>query len=44
MASTHKTDLHRAGRDASRSFVTGCFETHLTHDTRGFGAQEKKVS
>jgi predicted heme/steroid binding protein len=28
---------HFAGRDASRSFVTGCFKTHLTHDTRGFG-------
>ena len=25
-----------AGRDASRAFVTGCFDTHLTHDTRGF--------
>ncbi|WWC90157.1 uncharacterized protein L201_005090 [Kwoniella dendrophila CBS 6074] len=24
-----------AGRDASRAFTTGCFETHLTHDTRG---------
>ncbi|KAI8799353.1 cytochrome b5-like heme/steroid binding domain-containing protein [Cladochytrium replicatum] len=25
-----------AGRDASRAFVTGCFQTHLTHDVRGF--------
>jgi len=33
----------RAGRDASRSYVTGCFETHLTHDLRGFGPQELKV-
>ncbi|KAH8089285.1 cytochrome b5-like heme/steroid binding domain-containing protein [Filobasidium floriforme] len=24
-----------AGRDAARAFVTGCFETHLTHDLRG---------
>lgn len=24
-----------AGRDASRAFVTGCFQDHLTHDLRG---------
>ncbi|TPX44266.1 hypothetical protein SeMB42_g04391 [Synchytrium endobioticum] len=24
-----------AGTDAGRAFVTGCFETHLTHDLRG---------
>ncbi|WVF66585.1 hypothetical protein IAT40_001325 [Kwoniella sp. CBS 6097] len=29
-----------AGRDASRAFTTGCFETHLTHDTRGLSDQE----
>ncbi|WVQ94192.1 hypothetical protein IAU59_001270 [Kwoniella sp. CBS 9459] len=29
-----------AGRDASRAFTTGCFETHLTHDTRGLSEQE----
>ncbi|WOO82392.1 Membrane steroid-binding protein 2 [Vanrija pseudolonga] len=29
-----------AGRDASRSFVTGCFQTHLTHDLRGFTDQD----
>ncbi|KLT38549.1 cytochrome b5 [Cutaneotrichosporon oleaginosum] len=29
-----------AGRDASRSFITGCFETHLTHDLRGLSEKE----
>ncbi|PWN49762.1 hypothetical protein IE53DRAFT_387994 [Violaceomyces palustris] len=29
-----------SGRDASRSYVTGCFETHLTHDIRGLTALE----
>lgn len=33
----------RAGRDASRSFVTGCFETHLTHDLRGLSDAELQV-
>ena len=33
----------RAGRDASRSFITGCFETHLTHDLRGLSAEQLKV-
>jgi predicted heme/steroid binding protein len=30
-----------AGRDSSRSFVTGCFkEPYLTHDIRGLGEQD----
>jgi predicted heme/steroid binding protein len=29
-----------AGKDASRAYITGCFETHLTHDLRGLSAQE----
>ncbi|GAA5993754.1 hypothetical protein JCM5350_008223 [Sporobolomyces pararoseus] len=29
-----------AGRDAARAFVTGCFQTHLTHDLRGFNQKE----
>lgn len=29
-----------AGRDASRAYVTGCFESHLTHDLRGFTEAE----
>ncbi|WWC67280.1 uncharacterized protein I206_101188 [Kwoniella pini CBS 10737] len=29
-----------AGRDASRAFTTGCFETHLTHDIRGLNEGE----
>jgi hypothetical protein len=32
-----------AGKDAARAFVTGCFKTHLTYDTRGFGEKELKV-
>ncbi|WVQ82847.1 hypothetical protein IAT38_004982 [Cryptococcus sp. DSM 104549] len=28
------------GRDASRAFTTGCFETHLTHDIRGLSDAE----
>ncbi|BEJ06488.1 hypothetical protein CcaverHIS641_0310100 [Cutaneotrichosporon cavernicola] len=32
-----------AGRDASRAFVTGCFETHLTHDLRGLNEAELKA-
>ncbi|WFD00573.1 hypothetical protein MYAM1_003324 [Malassezia yamatoensis] len=31
-----------AGRDASRAFTTGCFETHLTHDLRGLSADQLK--
>jgi len=34
----------RAGRDASRSFVTGCFQTHLTHDLRGLTSDQMQVS
>ncbi|WWD22720.1 hypothetical protein CI109_107213 [Kwoniella shandongensis] len=33
-----------AGRDASRAFTTGCFETHLTHDVRGLSEAEQAVS
>jgi hypothetical protein len=39
--------MTRAGRDASRSFVTGCFQTHLTHDLRDMaliGASDKRIS
>ena len=32
-----------AGRDASRAYVTGCFETHLTHDVRGLTFEELQV-
>ena len=31
-----------AGRDATRSFITGCFTTHLTHDLRGLTDDEIK--
>ncbi|KAL3900790.1 MAG: hypothetical protein SGCHY_001099 [Lobulomycetales sp.] len=31
-----------AGRDATRSFITGCFKTHLTHDLRGLSDAELK--
>ena len=31
---------YRAGRDASRAFITGCFQTHLTHDLRGLSEHE----
>lgn len=34
---------HFAGKDASRAFVTGCFKTGLTYDTRGFDDQQKKA-
>jgi len=33
---------HFTGRDCARAFVTGCFKTHQTHDTRGFGEKEFK--
>lgn len=33
-----------AGRDASRAFTTGCFQTHLTHDLRGLSDSEVEVS
>ena len=29
-----------AGRDATRSYITGCFQTHLTHDLRGLSQAE----
>jgi len=29
-----------AGRDAARAFVTGCFQTHQTHDLRGLEKDE----
>ncbi|RUS25659.1 hypothetical protein BC938DRAFT_471824 [Jimgerdemannia flammicorona] len=32
-----------AGRDAARAWVTGCFETHLTHDLRGLTEEQMKV-
>lgn len=32
-----------AGKDAARAFVTGCFETHLTHDLRGLTPTELEV-
>ncbi|ORX91782.1 cytochrome b5 [Basidiobolus meristosporus CBS 931.73] len=31
-----------SGRDAARAFVTGCFETHLTHDLRGLSKEQLK--
>ncbi|CAG8571510.1 4287_t:CDS:2 [Paraglomus brasilianum] len=31
-----------AGRDATRAYVTGCFNTHLTHDLRGLTKEELK--
>ncbi|RHZ74123.1 hypothetical protein Glove_227g169 [Diversispora epigaea] len=31
-----------SGKDASRSYVTGCFETHLTHDLRGLTREQLK--
>lgn len=37
-------DPHRAGVDAARSFATGCFATHRTHDLRGLSEAELKVS
>lgn len=35
--------LRRAGIDAARSFGTGCFETHRTHDLRGLTDEEFQV-
>ncbi|KAI8906843.1 cytochrome b5-like heme/steroid binding domain-containing protein [Gorgonomyces haynaldii] len=32
-----------AGKDASRAYITGCFETHLTHDLRGLSDDELKA-
>jgi hypothetical protein len=33
----------RAGVDAARSFATGCFATHRTHDLRGLSEDELRV-
>ncbi|KAG6332122.1 hypothetical protein ID866_6967 [Astraeus odoratus] len=33
---------HMAGIDAARSFATGCFATHRTHDLRGLSDSELK--
>ncbi|KAI8452551.1 cytochrome b5-like heme/steroid binding domain-containing protein [Phakopsora pachyrhizi] len=33
---------HFCGRDASRAFVTGCFKSGLTYDTRGLNDRQKK--
>ncbi|QRW15987.1 cytochrome b5 [Rhizoctonia solani] len=32
-----------AGKDAARAYTTGCFQTHLTHDTRGLNEKELGV-
>ncbi|KAF9400626.1 hypothetical protein BGZ94_005414 [Podila epigama] len=29
-----------SGKDASRAYTTGCFQTHLTHDVRGLTVQQ----
>ncbi|KAJ3312980.1 hypothetical protein HDV04_002462 [Boothiomyces sp. JEL0838] len=31
-----------AGKDATRAFITGCFQTHLTHDLRGITEEQMK--
>ena len=28
------------GKDATRAFITGCFQTHLTHDLRGLSQDQ----
>lgn len=33
---------HFAGKDAARAYVTGCFQDHLTHDTRGLSEEQLK--
>jgi len=40
----HVFTLCRAGVDAARSFATGCFATHRTHDLRGLSDDELRVS
>ena len=35
--------IRRAGVDAARSFATGCFATHRTHDLRGLTDKELQV-
>jgi dihydrofolate reductase len=32
-----------SGKDASRAYTTGCFQTHLTHDLRGLTAEQLAV-
>jgi len=32
-----------SGRDASRAYSTGCFQTHLTHDLRGLTPAQIEV-
>ncbi|KAJ3042354.1 hypothetical protein HDV00_007488 [Rhizophlyctis rosea] len=29
-----------SGKDAARAYITGCFQTHLTHDLRGLSEKE----
>jgi predicted heme/steroid binding protein len=31
-----------SGKDAARAYITGCFETHLTHDLRGLSSKQIK--
>lgn len=31
-----------SGKDASRAYVTGCFQTHLTYDVRDFDDKQMK--
>lgn len=38
------TMMIRAGVDAARSFGTGCFKEHRTHDLRGLSESEIRVS
>ena len=33
-----------SGKDASRAYVTGCFQTHLTYDVRDFDDKQMSVS
>ena len=37
------SSTRRAGVDAARSFATGCFATHRTHDLRGLTDKELQV-
>lgn len=32
-----------SGKDATRAYITGCFDTHLTHDLRGLKEEELSV-
>lgn len=31
-----------SGKDAARAYITGCFQTHLTHDLRGLSEKQLK--